>query len=177
MLLIACANVANLLLARAMTRHKEMAIRSALGASRAQVVRQLLTESVLLSLVGGSLGLVLAVWWSDLLIALGKDNIPRALHVGLDWRVLVFTLVVSLLTGIIFGLVPAIHSSRTELTESLKEGARGSGEGARRNRCSRPAGRERTGDRGGAASRRRTTDSKSLAFAPGLSRVLILRMC
>ena len=132
-LLIACANVANLLLARAMTRHKEMAIRSALGASRAQVVRQLLTESVLLSLVGGSLGLVLAVWWSDLLITLGKDNIPRALHVGLDWRVLVFTLAVSLLTGIIFGLVPAIHSSRTELTESLKEGARGSGEGARRN--------------------------------------------
>ena len=129
-LLIACANVANLLLARATTRHKEMAIRTALGASRTRVVRQLLTESVLLSLVGGGVGLLLAVWWSDLLVALGKEDIPRAIHVGMDWRVLGFTLGVSLLTGLIFGLAPAFHSSRTELVESLKEGARGTSAGS-----------------------------------------------
>jgi putative ABC transport system permease protein len=133
-LLIACANVANLLLARATGRHREMAIRSALGASRVRVIRQLLTESILLSLVGGAVGLLLAVWWSDLLIALGKEDIPRAVHVGVDWRVLGFTFGVSVLTGVIFGLFPAVHSSKTELVESLKEGARGTSEGARRNR-------------------------------------------
>ena len=133
-LLIACANVANLLLARATSRYKEMAIRSALGASRIRVIRQLLTESILLSLVGGAVGLLLAVWWSDLLIALGKEDIPRAVHVGIDWRVLGFTFGVSVLTGLTFGLFPAFQSSKTELVESLKEGARGSSEGGRRNR-------------------------------------------
>ena len=132
-LLIACANVANLLLARATSRHKEMAIRAALGASRMRVIRQLLTESVLLSLAGGACGLLLAVWWSDLLIALGKDDIPRAVEVAIDRRVLGFTIGVSVLTGLIFGLVPAFHSSKTALVESLKEGGRGTGEGARRN--------------------------------------------
>src|ERR1041385_2327899 len=131
-LLIACANVANLLLARATSRYKEMAVRAALGASRMRVVRQLLVESILLSLVGGAVGLLLAVWWSDLLAALGKEDIPSALHVGIDWPVLGFPLGISLLTGLIFVLAPAHHSARGELVETLKDASRGSSEGGRR---------------------------------------------
>ncbi len=136
-LLIACANVANLLLARAAARSKEIAVRTALGATRERLLKQLLTESILVSLAGGIVGLILAYAGVRTLVAMDVRNLPRSEEISIDGTVMLFTLLVSLLAGVLFGLAPAIHTATPDLHSALKEGGRGS-----------------TGDRGSHALRR-----------------------
>jgi predicted permease len=130
-LLIACANVANLLLCRSAARRKEMAVRAAIGAGRTRIIRQLLTESVLLSVVGGGAGLLLGAWGVRMILALCPPNIARLDETTLDGRVLVFTVLVALVTGILFGLAPAWQASRINLSEALNAGGRSGSAGGR----------------------------------------------
>ncbi|HSP45547.1 MAG TPA: ABC transporter permease [Chthoniobacterales bacterium] len=133
-LLIACANLANLLLARATARHREISIRAALGASRGRLMRQLLTESVVLAVCGGAAGILLARWGLDALLALAPASLPRITEIHLDAGVLLFSLGLSIVTGLVFGIAPAWLAARADVNEALKQGTRGSTEGGARGR-------------------------------------------
>jgi predicted permease len=134
-LLICCANVANLMLARAAGRQKEIAIRSAIGAGRRDIVRQLLAESLVLAVFGGVAGLLLATWGVDLIVALGPRELPRLEELAVDGRVAAFALAASVLTGLVFGVAPAMVASRADLNDTLKEGLKGSSAGPGRARA------------------------------------------
>ena len=161
-LLIACVNVANLLLSRSSVRRREMGIRSSLGAARSRLVRQLLTESLLLASLGAACGIALAWAGARALVRLSPTFLPRVHEISLDARVLAFTIAVALLTGILFGLAPAIQVARTDLAASLRDGGRGNAIGFRRNRLRSVlvVGRSRPGPR--PALRRRSPDAQLL---------------
>ena len=152
-LLIACANVANLLLVRAAGRKREIALRAAIGAGRGRIIRQLLTESVTLSVLGGALGLLLGVVGIRVLLSINTAGLPRigedGVLVSADWRVVGFTMLVSVATGILFGLVPALQSSRVDLNTALKDSVARSGSVIRTQPCTLAAG----GRRGRAGAR------------------------
>ena len=131
-MLIACANIANLLLARGSVRGRELAVRAALGATRRRVIRQLLTESMVLAAIGGVIGVLLGLWAVDGLVSLAPANAPRISEVGFDWAVFAFAAFLTCATGVVFGLAPALQSSRSDVAQALNDAARGgSGRGGR----------------------------------------------